>query len=409
MTHKTLRLAVPMAVACGAALAVTPIATAQQQDDAGLRGRLVAVEHQRTLTAEQARRWLADDTFDGSAVKYGVDTYQLVYRTVDARRRPTVASGLLVLPRNGERRLRTVSYAHGTMSHRMDAPSVSTEAWAQGPAVIHAGAGFAAVSPDYLGLGLGPGIHPWKHVPSETTASVDMLRAAREFTAGKGLTLARDVLVTGFSQGASAALGLARALQEGTDPYFRVRAVAPIAGAYDFRGAELPALLEGRVEPKSAVAYTAYLLTSWNRLYGLYGAPSEVFRAPYADRVERYFDGTTPGQEMLQGLPDSVDRLLTERGLALLRTPTGTFSHALDVDAEACKTWTPRIPVRLYRISDDEQAVTANTDHCHAWLRARSVHAPIVDVGERTYYGSRHLGANVAGTAQIVRWFGTLR
>ncbi|MFF4352742.1 hypothetical protein [Streptomyces sp. NPDC001530] len=41
-----------------------------------------------------------------------------------------------------------------------------------------------------------------------------------------------EVLVTGFSQGASAALGLAREFQDGADPRFRLQAVAPVSGAY---------------------------------------------------------------------------------------------------------------------------------------------------------------------------------
>src|SRR5205809_378975 len=86
-------------------------------------------------------------------------------------------------PRPRPRQLRTVSVAHGTEAYRGDAPSVSQppvadDGWAQAPALTYASAGFAAVAPDYLGLGVGPGPHPWMDVPSETTASLDMLRAA---------------------------------------------------------------------------------------------------------------------------------------------------------------------------------------------------------------------------------------
>ncbi|MQY08479.1 alpha/beta hydrolase family protein [Actinomadura macrotermitis] len=372
------------------------------------RGELLSARHLRTMTAAQARAWLASDGFDARSVRYGVDTYRLVYRTVDTRGRATTASGLLVLPRNGDHRLRTVSYTHGTMSYKPDAPSTSKDVWGQGSAVTYGAAGFATVAPDYLGLGEGPGVHPWKDVPSETTASVDMLRAARHFVPRKGRSLDRRVLVTGFSQGASSALGLARALQGGADPWFRLGAVAPISGGYDFRGAELPALLAGKLDPKLSVAYTSYLLTSWNRIHGgLYRTPGEVFRKPYAGRVEKYFDGTTPGQVMLKGLPGSLDKLLTRRGFALLRHPSGTFAAALRTDASVCG-WTPRVPVRLYKIDKDEQAVTLNTDHCAADLRGRGVRVPVIDVGDTRYGGSRHLGSNVAGTAQVVRWFSGL-
>ncbi|MFI0356444.1 hypothetical protein [Actinomadura sp. 9N407] len=409
------------AAAIGAGLAVTtmaaPALAVPSQDgvravharDSVQRGHVVSAVHVRGFTAKQVRAWLAGDDFDVSSVRYGVDAYQVVYRTVDARKRPTTASGLLVLPRNHQRHLRTVSYTHGTMSYKPDAPSMFSDVWGPGPAVTYAAAGFAAVAPDYLGLGKGPGVHPWKHVASETTASLDMLRAARRAVVRTGRTLDRDVLVTGFSQGASSALGLARALQY--DRWFRVRAVAPIAGGYDFRGAQLPAMLSDEVPsplpPKLAVAYTSYLLTSWNRVYGLYDSPSELFQAPYADRVERFFDGTTPGQEMLAGLPGTLDELLTKDGFAMLREPSGRFAEALRRD-EVCSGWTPRAPLRLYKISRDEQAVTANTDHCRDAFAASGADVPVVDVGERTYGESRHLGANVAGTAMIARWFATL-
>ena len=52
-----------------------------------------------------------------------------VTRTVDAVGRPTTASGLLALPRNGEHRLRTVSFTHGTELFKGDAPSVAKDVW----------------------------------------------------------------------------------------------------------------------------------------------------------------------------------------------------------------------------------------------------------------------------------------
>ncbi|NKZ03952.1 lipase [Actinomadura latina] len=370
---------------------------------------MVSATRLGAMSAAEVRAWLATEDFDASAVRYGVDAYRLVYRTIDSRGRATTASGLLVLPRNRDRHLATVSYAHGTTSYKPDAPSVADDVWGRGPAVTYAAAGFAAVAPDYLGLGMGPGAHPWKDVPSETTASLDMLRAARHFAPREGRTLDGRVFATGFSQGASSALGLARALQDGADRRFRLRAVAPISGAYDFRGAELPALLKGDLDEKMSVAYAAYLLTSWNRIHGgIYETPSEVFEDEYAGRVEKYFDGTTPGSVMLKGLPDTLGELLKPRGFEVLSHPTGTFAEALRVDAEVCTAWTPRVPVRLYKMAGDEQATTANTGHCAAWFGQRGVSVPVVDVGDRPYGESRHLGSNLAGTAQIVRWFTAL-
>lgn len=375
------------------------------------RGVPVSVEHLRTLTAGQVRTELAGDEsgpWDTGMVHDGIDTYRIVYRTVDAAGAATTASGLLALPRNGKRSLRAVSFTHGTELYRNDVASVSDDTWAQAPALTYASAGYAAVLPDYLGLGRGPGPHPWMDVPSETTATLDMLRAAKTVAETRGRTLRRGVLATGFSQGASAALGLARALQDGADNWYRLSAVAPISGAYAFRDAELPALLAGQTQPKYSVIYSALLLVSFNRLHHLYDSPSEVFRAPYDTTIEGLLDGTHPGQEVVAGTPGTVDALLTARGRALLAEPTGNLAAALRVADSVCRDWTPRAPVRLYYAEDDEQAVNANTTLCRAGLRARGVNAPVVSLGTPDYAGSRHLGSEQAGTASVVRWFSSV-
>ncbi|MFF4899957.1 lipase [Streptomyces sp. NPDC001068] len=378
---------------------------------AASRGTLVSVERLRTLTAREVAAELAGDeagAWDTGAVRHGLDTFRIVYRTVDPGGRPTLASGLLALPRDGERRLSTVSFTHGTELFKGDVASVSAETWAQAPALAYASAGFAAVLPDYLGLGLGPGPHPWMDVPSETTATLDMLRASRTAAAARGRELGRDVLATGFSQGASAALGLARALQEGADGWFRIRAVAPVSGAYAFRDAELPALLAGRTQPKASVVYAALALVAFDRLHHVYDTPAQVFKAPYDRTVEGLLDGTHTGQEVVAGTPDTLDGLLTRRGRELLAHPAGGLAAALRITDGVCADWKPRAPVRLYYAQEDEQAVNENTAHCRDVLHAHGVDVPTVDLGRPDYGGSRHLGSQQAATAAVVRWFGSL-
>ncbi|MCP2339041.1 lipase family protein [Actinomadura rupiterrae] len=377
--------------------------------NAEARGSLVSAERLRTLSADDVRKVLGQAGFDASPVRSGVDAYRLTYRTIDTKGRATNASGLFVVPRDKRGKLTAVSYTHGTTSYKPDAPSTSNTPWAVGPAYTYAGAGYAAVAPDYLGLGTGPGVHPWKDVPSETSASLDMLRAARAFAPRTGHSLDRNVLLTGFSQGASPALGLARALQNGADRHFRVKAVAPVSGGYDFARAELPALLDGRLDAKSSTLYVAYLLTSWQRIHGgIYRTPQEVFQSPYAEHVEKYFDGTTPGQEMFRGMPNRLADLLTPRGWAVLQHPSGRFAAALRTDGEVCTAWTPRMPVRFYRADTDEQATTLNTDHCVTSLRTRGANPQVENLGRPLYQGSLHLGTNVTAPGQIVRWFASL-
>ncbi|MGW6060724.1 lipase [Streptomyces sp. NPDC055189] len=397
------------AVATATAAAASPAAQARAQYDQRGRGTLVSAEKLYTLATPQAvAAELNEAGFKGDTARHGVVAYRLVYRTVDPHGQPTTASGLFVLPLNSERRLRAVSFAHGTGSHKDDSPSMQRAEFVSAPVIAHAAAGAAAVAPDYLGLGKGPGLHPWMDIDSETTASLDMLRAARAFAPRTGHVLEREVMVTGFSQGASAALGLGRALEAGEDRWFRLGALAPVSGAYDFGGAELPALLEGRLEPKSSVLYAAYTLVAFNRLHHIYDSPAEVFRAPYDGTVEALFDGAHTGEQLMRGTPGALDELLTEHGRELLAHPTGPLAEALRATDAVCTNWAPRAPVRLYMATGDEQAATDNTEHCQAALRRKGVDAPVVDLGDVDYQRSRHLGSNVAATSAIVRWFGEL-
>ena len=70
----------------------------------------------------------------------------------------------------------------------------------------------------------------------------------------------------------------------------------------------------------------------------------------------------------LGGLPNTISELITPFGMNLLRDPSGGLAAAL-----------------------------RGTD--------RGVRGPAVNLGTPDYQGSRHLGANVAATARIVRWF----
>lgn len=364
------------------------------------RGQVVGVLPLRILSVRNAAAELKDAGFDPSTLRYGVDTYRLVYQTVDPHGQPTTASGLVALPRNSDRRLHTVSFEHGSAVYRSEAPSITEDAFDSAAPLIYASAGFATVAPDYLGLGLGPGQHPWGDVASETTAALDMLRAARSFVATTGRELTRDVLATGFSQGATAAIGLGRALQNDADGWFRLAALAPVSGAYSWQHVELPALLSGKLSPTWSVAYTAYFVVTWNRLHRFYDRPAEVFKDP---AVAGLFDGLHTGRDILAGLPRTVDALLTPHGFAVLRHPTGQLAAAMHVHDAVCSSWTPRAPVRLYLASGDDQVANANTTQCEAALNQHDVNVKIVDVGNVDHFGSHR-----RATTAIVRWFRAL-
>ncbi|WP_147403932.1 lipase [Nocardia panacis] len=363
------------------------------------RGRLVRAESVHTYSPIDVAKELGDTGFDAAAVRYGVETYRLVYDTVDSRGQATTASGLLAVPISGDRDLTGVVFEHGTMFAKADAPSVAEHSGDLAATLAFASAGFAGITPDYLGLGAGPGAHPYLDLPSETTASLDMVRAAGIQAESINRPLRPELEISGFSQGGPAALALARALQNDSVSAFRPAAVAAISGPYAVRAAELPALLDNRINPVSGTLYISYTLVAWNRLHPIYRSPEELFRAPYAAGIESLFDGSHSDVEIAQTLPP-LDALLTPKAFDLLRDPSGPFADALRTADASCRDWTPRFPIRLYTASADTDVAQDNSAQCRTDLGRNGVDAPITDLGPLD-----HPSSGKAGVAVALRWF----
>jgi hypothetical protein len=390
------RLVAVIALAC-AAVAIPSAAEAAE------RGALLQVRHVAELSRARTAERVSALGLPGARVRFGVDAYRVTYATVGVDGAPTTATGLVVLPRNRVRRLRTVSYAHGTMARRSDAPSRDLTGLAAASALLFGGAGYATAAPDYLGLGYGPGRHPYLHFATEGSASLDMLRAAHELGARRHRSLDARTLATGFSQGGVAAMALGRLLEEGADPHLRLAALAPMSGPYDLENAELPAVLAGRLDPVASNYYLSYAMWAWQSIYHVFDAPADVWRGQWGARTRRLFDGRHDDVAIIGVLPHPLAGLFTTAFLDRLAHPDGGLLTGMRENDVACD-WAPRAPTRIYAANADDQVAFTNAEHCVADLRAHGVVAPLHDVGKLDHFGS-----TVAAAPQVLAWFDRLQ
>jgi secretory lipase len=386
------------------ALAATGLgrAAAQATSASPSRGSVVSYAKVAHLSLSQARAYLHAAGYDSPTARHGATIYRIIYRTISSQGKPDTASGVLALPADSRRTLQTVVFEHGTMAGKAEAASVAPDSRAE--VMLLAGAGYAAVEPDYLGLGRGPGHHPYLDPASEATASVDMLRAARVVATRVHRQLESKIMVTGFSQGGQAALAFAHALQHGVGSHLRLGAVAGISGPYDVQHAELPAALEGTLNSKLAAFYLAYWVTAMDRFHHLYSNPSHVFRDPYDKTVPKLFDGLHSDQSIFVALPDSPQQLFTSGFLARLTHPSGEILRLIRSDDTTCTSWVPRAPVRLYAAHADTQVAFLNAVHCQRALDARGLHVPLINVGNVDHFPSEHIAL-----PRVVRWFEELQ
>ena len=288
--------------------------------------------------------------------EYDVDYYKLTYNTIDVHGNPTIASGMVAVPLGGCSHYPLLTYHHGTVLKRTDVPSHNNFESLLGK--IFASKGYIVSMPDYLGLGDNPGLHPYVHAESEATASIDLMRATREFVLDSlNISDNGQVFLTGYSQGGHASMATHKYIQDNNlTNEFSVVAGAPASGPYNMSGSQSAPLIDN--QPYSNPGYIVYLLMSYNLAYGtLYNNLSDVLQAPYDTLVIPYFDGTHEMGELNPLLPSQLNQLLTPSFLNAFVSDTLTQTHPLwqallDNDNY---DWKPDAPVRLFYCTADEQ------------------------------------------------------
>jgi dienelactone hydrolase len=301
--------------------------------------RRIAITALKTYPALQANAMMWLVGVKGIGAANAIDCYRVVYPSSDENGKPIELSGLLALPHDAKPR-GLVSFQHGTTSDRQAVPSnLSTDGLAA--AIVFAGNGYAAIAPDYEGLGVSNRHHPYYVAADTARAVIDMLHAVRRIS---GVPASAPFLI-GFSEGGYASLAAQRALEAKGE---KVLATAAVAGAFNLRAIDLPWTLKGR-SPQASI-----YLALWVRGYSMrYGQPlNTAFTQRYATLVPRFLDTRHSPDETIKALPRDPRALFTR---ATLNAIAGKGDHWL-VRALADNEmgdWRAKAPIRLYYGSRD--------------------------------------------------------
>jgi acetyl esterase/lipase len=298
----------------------------------------------------------------GLPAEYDVDYYRLTYNTVDTQGEPIVASGAIAIPKTNTCDVFPMGvYCHGTVLRQTDVPSFgSSEA-----AIVRtlSSTGFIMVAPDYVGLGVNLGVHPYVHAESQATATIDLIFAAREFLETIPEADNGEVFVTGYSQGGHAAMATLKYAQDNNLlDELGIVAGAPCSGPYHMSGPQAETILSD--EPYSNPGYIVYLLVSYQTAYGnIYNSLSDVIQSPYDVQVAPYFDGMQDTYNMSTVnaiLPAQLSELLVD---TVLQNFTNNTNHPLWVALRDNDNydWTPQMPLRMFYCDGDEQVAYQNT------------------------------------------------
>ncbi len=340
--------------------------------------------------------------------EYDIEMYKVTYNTTDLNGNPVVASGMIAVPLNTScDSLPIALYAHGTVLKRDDVPSANNQESLLGKAI--ASRGYITAMPDFLGLGDLPGLHPYQHAESEATASVDILRAAKEFMANNlSVTYSNEMFITGYSQGGHAAMATTKYIQDnnlGTE--LNVVASAPLSGAFHASKRQTDELLLD--VPYGSPGYIVYLIMAYEEAYGgIYTVPSDFLQSPYDVSIPPMFDGTVAMSAVHSVLPNKVSQYLNPSFLNPFIADSATKSSALwqallDNDNY---DWTPNMPLKMFYCSGDQTVKPENTvDAYTAMIANGATQVFKEDLGSFLDHG----GCVIPAVNNAIEFFQTIR
>lgn len=302
-------------------------------------------------------------------IQYGASYYRMTYTTTNTQGQLDTVSGLVAVPDDPTKVYPRLVYQHGTSGTKLDVPSFNVLTNGEGRiGLLFAGLGYVALLPDYLGLGVSDGFHPYVHAASEALAALDMLRALPAFNSQQNVHTNAQLFATGYSQGGHASMALHRAVETDASAEFTMTAAAHLSGPYS-----IGEVMRGLILSDDIYYFPAYLpntILSYQTVYGnLFNQITEVFKDPYAAKIADFYAGALSLNQLNTQL---IGLLTAEEGASrplrmlqpdivqeVLNDPGHPFNVALrDNNVYA---WAPAKPTRIFYCMADDQVPFMNS------------------------------------------------
>jgi hypothetical protein len=338
-----------------------------------------------------------DTDFGNQSYKYDLYLWDINYWTVDAFNNPVLASGVVVVPAQkttGTAPL--LSFQHGTMLTKKEAPTMSDGA-ELGFAVSFAAAdGYVVSMMDHQGMGQAAfdptdpakraQLQPYCQGQTLARGAADMMIAIKQFLGSvyPPMTVS-GLFLTGYSEGGYATLALQRELE--TQPKYTqkynlpsISAVACGDGPYSLAKVMLNKLLANASYP---VQYFAPLtMVSMNKTYNPTYTTSNYMQYPYDVTAGEMMNGYFSGDDVNHYMPSSgiPGKILLSSVISDLQAAKGSIYPAFaknDLAGVSGDKWTPRAKVRLYHGKYDDCVPLDNALEAYNHYLSLNKDAPI--------------------------------
>lgn len=281
-----------------------------------------------------------------------VSLYRVLYDTVVPERgnKPVVASGLVAIPKTGATRMPVVSYQHGTVFSRTEAPSNIEQTLETRLMVARfAGQGYIIVAADNVGKGVSNEPDSYFAKDCMAQACLDMLTASRAVCSALGVEQG-DLFLSGWSQGSW------------TTHVFRYRLESlgiPVkATATACTPTDIYLMFTGFINNPSAIdavwlpGIFAQFLNSYEIHYHLDGLSRSAIKPQYWQTARDFYDNKIGWAEASKVFPATVNEMLQPEFAAMSSLLANDFYRRLRENQ--AYQWRFLTPTRYYYGKIDE-------------------------------------------------------
>ncbi len=328
----------------------------------------------------------------------GYSLYRISYKTRTFDNSEVIASGLVAVPESHNIK-GIVSWQHGTNVSRDNSISTPSPSEGLGLASLFAGNEYIFIAADYIGFGVSNDLHPYNHVKSTTNSVIDFIKVGEVVLHNLGHHSNHNLYLGGFSQGASATMGVQRALEIKNPTELELKASTPIAGPYNLRGVSIKNSI--KQDNPSAIFYLGFLANTYATIYKK--PLSSFVKKPYDTLLPTWYDGSKDVDFLNENLPKTAaDLFLNDFYADLKNDKTNWFTSALE-ENETYK-WIPKNKVRFFYGSNDTDVSPQESIEAYTSMKKNGGNVEIANLGNFD-----HNESILQALPQIQTWFNTIK
>lgn len=363
------------------------------------RGKLISSELLSTVTKQEVDFVISLGGYNLPSAS-DIEIYKVSYSTIDTKEKSTTLTGIVAIPK-GSLKAPILSYQHGTIHTKTDAPSMLSDN-TKILASLSSTNGFITVMSDYLGYNTideaENSLHPYHLKTPTLSATLDLLRATKEFLAKKEIEFNNQLFLMGYSEGGYATMALDNELS--TNDEFNVTASTPMAGAYDLNYTSNYFINLDTPHPNPI--YFPFVVLAYNNYYGFSDTPKDFFNEEYKSVVDVFDNLESYSWDEINSMLNPIIKEMFD-----LEANDGSYKEFEDelnkVYVEnSVYDYTPEGKVRLYHCKGDEDVPYKNTTIAYESLKDRG-EVELVEI--ENFENLNHNNCVVPSLSSAFNWF----